>query len=100
MPPLEQRNWCLPEGLFQANILVLEKYSQRCPTRNLKAEVDFSIIFFFFSCALRNPFVVLHADFPDNPLRKDIGIQGMETENVLGADLPQGPFLRGLPFCL
>lgn len=48
MPPLEQRNWCLPEGLFQANILVLEKYSQRCPTRNLKAEVDFSIIFFFF----------------------------------------------------
>lgn len=47
MPPLEQRNWCLPEGLFQANILLLEKYSQCCPTRNLKAEVDFSIIFFF-----------------------------------------------------
>lgn len=39
---------------------------------------------------MRNPFVVLHADFPDNPLRKDIGIQGMETENVLGADLSTG----------
>lgn len=96
MSLLWKRNWCLPEGVFQSNILMLEKYSQCCPnmpqnwrrafsalswlcqTCSIATSSDVGWFIFFFFGGLGNPFVFLCAQLPENPFRKYISIQDMD----------------------
>lgn len=117
MSLLQKSDCCLSEGLFQSNILVLEKYSWCCSNMSQIWRRGFSVLSWlcqtctiatssgvgWFLCGLGNPFVVLYAQFPENPLRKYVSIQDVLDGNKeyfrcrLLSGSSRTPFFTDLP---